>query len=335
MNFEILLITALLLDGLFGDPRWYPHPVKIIGAAAQGFENIFRKAVTPQRLAGLATTIATLLFSVAVVSALLYVAGIYSVILQNIIAVLLIYSLVAMKDLLVHSRAVYQALSPGNTLEHARVAVGRIVGRDTQHLPSDEVCRACIETVAENMVDGITAPLFWAVFFSLFSGLTPLSGIAMAAVGMTMYKTINTMDSMFGYKNDKYFYFGWAPARLDDVVNYIPARLSGLFVVLTAFITGFDGRNSYRIFCRDRHNHASPNAAHTEAALAGALNLRLGGPSSYFGKMVNKPFIGDRGTPLVPRHILDANSIVLVSSLLCILFVLLVRNICIWLTMAL
>ncbi|MBM9602852.1 adenosylcobinamide-phosphate synthase CbiB [Desulfopila inferna] len=335
MIFEILFIIALLLDGVLGDPRWYPHPVRIIAALAQSLEKVLRMIIADERSAGLAVTFLTLLVTLSTMTSLLYLAGVYSILLQAVFAVLIMYSLIAVKDLLVHSQAVYASLSPVENLEDARNAVGRIVGRDTEYLQNEEVCRACIETVAENMVDGITAPLFWAVVFSLFAAFTPLSEIAMAAIGMTMYKTINTMDSMFGYKNEVYLYFGWAPARLDDVANFIPARLSGLAVVLTSFLMGYDGKNSCRIFFRDRHNHSSPNAGHTEAALAGALGFQFGGPLSYFGEIVIKPFIGDDTERILPHHIIEANRIILTASFVCIFFLLLGRNICIWATMVL
>lgn len=335
ITFEVLLISALLLDGILGDPRWYPHPVRIIAALAQTLEKVMRKSISDERSAGVAVTLATSTAAVSVVSALLYYVGAYSAALQALAAVLLIYSLIAVKDLLVHSRAVFSYLHPHENIDDARKAVGRIVGRDTGNLQGEEVCRACIETVAENMVDGITAPLFWAVIFSLFAEFTPLNAISMAAIGMTMYKTVNTMDSMFGYKNAAYLRFGWAPARLDDIVNFIPARLSGLAVVLTSFILGYDGKNSSRIFFRDRLNHSSPNAGHTEAALAGALGLQFGGPSSYFGETVIKPFIGDNEKAISPHHIIAANRIILTSSFVSLFFLLLGRNICIWLAMVL
>lgn len=334
-TFEVLLLTALLLDGIFGDPRWYTHPVKIIAALAQALEKMMRKGIAEEKSAGMAVTVTTVMVSVSTVSILLYWIGTYSPVLQALTAVLLIYSLIAVKDLLVHSQAVFSLLYPHENIEEARIAVGRIVGRDTEHLQGEEVCRACIETVAENMVDGITAPFFWAVFFSLFADFTPLNAISMAAIGMTMYKTVNTMDSMFGYKNAEYLRFGWASARLDDIVNFIPARLSGLAVILSSTIMGYNGKKSSRIFFRDRLNHASPNAGHTEAALAGALGLQFGGPSSYFGETVIKPFIGDNEKEVSPHHIIAANRIILTSSFVALFFLLLGRNVCIWLAVVL
>jgi adenosylcobinamide-phosphate synthase len=177
-----------------------------------------------------------------------------------------------------------------------------------------------VETVAENMVDGITAPIFWAGVAALFSGPLPLSPITLAAIGITAYKTINTMDSMFGYKNDEYIDFGRVSAQIDDIVNFIPARLSGLCIVAAAQLLRKDWRNSLKIFLRDRLNHSSPNAAHSEAALAGALGLRLGGASSYFGETVEKPLIGDEKAVIGPRHILDSNRIILFASLIFAIF---------------
>ncbi len=326
MIFELYLGIALFLDLLFGDPRWYPHPVKIIGNGAQKLENFFRKLLKNPRTAGTATTVATLFLSVLTVVFLFLISITISYYAEIGLAIFLLYSLVASKDLLVHSNHVYKTLYPTERLEDARMAVAQIVGRDTAGMTGEDVSRACVETVAENMVDGITAPLFWAVLLSVFAPITPFSEITMAAIGMLAYKVMNTMDSMFGYKNTRYLEFGWAPARLDDLANFIPARLSGLAIVLAAFLLKYDGRGSWVIFRRDRLNHASPNAGHTEAALAGALGIRLGGPSSYFGCVQKKPYIGDADKPISPYCILDTNKIVLVSAVIFLVFCLLLKR---------
>jgi adenosylcobinamide-phosphate synthase len=326
MIFELLLLAALIADILFGDPRWVPHPVRGIGIIAVVFEKFFRKITAHQRIAGMATFLFTFILSVGIVVCILEIASIHSMVFQSVVAVIIIYFFIAVRDLIVHSRAVYTKLAEGLPINDAREAIGRIVGRDTADMDRTDVSRACVETVAENMVDGITAPIFWAILFSMLSPILSLQPIALAALGITAYKTINTMDSMFGYKNDRYLYFGWASARIDDLANYLPARLSGFFVIMSAFFVGENWRNSLKVYRRDRHNHSSPNAAHSEAAVAGALGLQLGGPSKYFGKMVDKPTIGDRLQPITPGHILKTNKLVIVSSLTFIVVVCLIRR---------
>jgi len=326
MIFELLLLTALLADLLIGDPRWIPHPVQGIGGIAVICEKFFRKCTSHQRMAGVLTFFLTLFISVCSAVFILLMAYTYSPVLQNLLAVIILYFFIALKDLIAHSRAVYFSLSQELPISEARKAIGRIVGRDTKNMNRADISRACVETVAENMVDGITAPVFWAIFLSLFSPVFALQPIALAAIGITAYKTINTMDSMFGYKNERYLYFGWASARIDDLVNYLPARLSGVCVILTAYLLRKNGQNSRKIFFRDRLNHTSPNAAHTEAAVAGALGLQLGGPSYYFGEIINKPEIGDQLQPISPAHILKTNVVVIVGSLLCIAITCLLRR---------
>lgn len=334
MTFELLLLCAILLDLIFGDPRWYPHPVRLIGILAAALEQLWRKVFANAGTAGVFTVFFVLVISCGSVAMLLWLLS-ETVWLQTVVAVLLLYSLIAVKDLLRHSKEVYASLFPVENIVEARKRLGFIVGRDTQNLDGVQVVRACVETVAENMVDGITAPLFWALVGSVFAPWSPLSPVAMAAVGMLAYKCINTMDSMFGYKNEKYLHFGWAPARLDDLVNMIPARLSGAMIVLAAFLLGMDGRESFRIYRRDRGNHSSPNAGHPEAAVAGALKVKLGGPASYFGDIVEKPSLGDAGGELHPRHILQTQSLILVGSALFLFLGFLLRNICIWLALLL
>jgi adenosylcobinamide-phosphate synthase len=200
-----------------------------------------------------------------------------------------------------------------------------IVGRDTKDLNREGVIRACIETVAENMVDGITAPLFYAVLASFAGPYMGLSPIAGSVFGAFLYKAINTMDSMIGYKNDKYLQFGRCAARLDDMVNFFPARISGLCMIPAAFLLKLDYREASRIFWRDRLAHASPNAGHTEAATAGALGLRLGGPSRYFGKIVEKPYLGDGVRLPQADDIIITHRLVLLGTLIFFLLLISIR----------
>ncbi len=250
-----------------------------------------------------------------------------SSLLGDITAILLLYTTFAAKDLMRHSMAVYKRLVHDSDLDRARKAVGRIVGRDTQILSDSEVSKACVETVAENMVDGITAPFFFAVFFSLFSPYLDMTAIGWSAVGAFLYKAVNTMDSMIGYKNEKYIYFGRMAAKIDDFVNFIPARISGLILIFAAFILKLDYRGAAKIFFRDRLNHSSPNAGHTESAVAGALRVRLGGPLLYSGTVVDKPYLGDNTREITANDIKTSNKLVLVGSFLFIMISLLLRGI--------
>ncbi len=250
-----------------------------------------------------------------------------SSLLGDITAILLLYTTFAAKDLMRHSMAVYNRLVHDSDLDRARKAVGRIVGRDTQILSDSEVSKACVETVAENMVDGITAPFFFAVIFSLFSPYLDMTAIGWSAVGAFLYKGVNTMDSMIGYKNEKYIYFGRMAAKIDDFVNFIPARISGLILIFAAFILKLDYRGAAKIFFRDRLNHSSPNAGHTESAVAGALRVRLGGPLLYSGTVVDKPYLGDNTREITADDIKTSNKLVLVGSFLFIMISLFLRGI--------
>ena len=307
MRLVLQIILALGLDALLGDPRWLPHPVRLIGWVASVAERITRRLLKDERRAGIATVIMVLLVTGACSGLLLWGAGQIHPRLGDLVAVLLLYTCFAARDLLAHSRRVYQALAAGNLAE-ARQRVALLVGRDTAALDQAGVVRACVESVAENSSDGVLAPLFWAV----------VGG----PVGALTYKAVSTLDSTFGYKNERYLRFGWAAARLDDLVNYIPARLSGVGLVAAALVCGLDSDAAWHIYRRDRHNHASPNSGHPEAATAGALGLQLGGASSYFGEIVEKPTIGDALEEPQPEHILAVNRLVLTLTVLAALVLL-------------
>ncbi len=327
--FELQLICVLALDLLLGDPRWFPHPVRIIGWFCVRIEALSRRLFAGKRLAGMATVLAVLIMTLALVAVLFHLAALISPLLVAGLAVFLLYTSVAARDLIRHSRDVFAALQQEGEagLQAGRQAVGMIVGRDTTALDRVGVIRACVETVAENMVDGVAAPLFFAVLGAICAPFLEMNPVVLAAFCAMGYKVVNTMDSMFGYKNEHYLAFGWAAARLDDVVNFIPARLSGLFLVLASFLLGLDGKGSLRIFCRDRLNHASPNSGHSEAAVAGALGVQLGGVSVYFGQAVAKPTIGEQTRELVAADILITNRLMLAGSALVIIVLLLLRRI--------
>jgi adenosylcobinamide-phosphate synthase len=321
MFYAIQVLIAYFLDLLLGDPRSLPHPVRLIGRFCSRCEEFFRARTGNATLAGTLTVAAVLSATAAAATLILLVLAAISPWLAGLAAVILLYTCLAARDLAGHSREVYHRLQAGD-LPAAREAVAMIVGRETASLDREGVCRAAVETVAENTVDGVTAPIFTGICCSLLAPLTGLGAIELTAVGALLYKAANTMDSMFGYKNDRYIHFGMVAARLDDVLNYLPARLTPLFLVLAAAVLKLDWRGASRIFFRDRLCHASPNAGHPEAAVAGALGVRLGGPSRYFGKVVEKPFIGDDLQPIQAEDILRTNRLMYLGSLLLIVFLL-------------
>ncbi len=294
------IIIALGLDQLLGDPRWFPHPVRLIGWLQLRLEYVSRALLPSAKLAGVMTTLVTLVVVACVVGLPLLVLNQFSPLGRDCLAIFLFYTCFAGRDLDRHARKVELALD-GADLQLARQRVGMIVGRDTTSLDEQGVARATVESVAESLVDGVTAPIFYAV----------LAG----PVGAMLYKAINTGDSMFGYKNERYGEFGWAPARLDDLVNYIPARLTSLFVPVAAFFLGLRAKKSWQIMMRDHCNHASPNSGLPESAMAGALGVQLGGPAVYFGEELDKPTMGDPG-PVTPHHIKQALSLMWLTMLL-------------------
>lgn len=301
MSLELQVVLALILDALWGDPRWLPHPVRLIGWLALRCEGLTRAIIPSEKAAGIITVIMVLSATGLVGLGLIRLAAIFHPVAETVVSVLILYTCFAGRDLVVHSRKVYVALRDDD-LDEARKKVGMIVGRDTAELDRSGVVRACVESVAENTVDGVTAPLFWAIIGG------PLGAI--------LYKAVNTMDSTFGYKNERYLHFGWAPARFDDLVNFLPARISGLLTVLAGALLRLRAAEAWRIFKRDRFQHASPNSAQTEAAVAGVLGISLGGAAVYFGKVVHKPTLGEPVMEPVAEHILQTNRILLTVTVL-------------------
>jgi adenosylcobinamide-phosphate synthase len=300
-----VMVLAIALDMLLGDPHCFPHPVRWIGSfilhTEKKIRNIFPKSEKGEKLGGCFLVFIVLFVSTAIPYSILWGAKQVNAWVYFFLQVLFCYQLLAMKSLKTESMKVYHELQQKD-LQKARYAVSMIVGRDTQNLTEEGVTKAAVETVAENASDGVIAPLFYMI----------LGGPVLCF----FYKAVNTMDSMIGYKNEKYLFFGRCAARLDDVLNYIPARIAAACFILAAYLLGYDGKNAYTIFRQDRYQHQSPNSAQTEAACAGALRIQLAGDAWYFGKLHHKPFIGDALRPIEAEDIKRANKLMITASLL-------------------
>ena len=308
------VLGGFVLDAIFGDPAWLPHPVVYMGKAISRLEK-FLRARLPKTPQGELLGGAVLAFCLPVGTLLLtglvcWGAAMLHPLLGLAVQMFWCGQALAAKGLAQESTNVYRELVKPD-LPAARRAVSRIVGRDTQDLTLEGVTRAAVETVAENASDGVIAPLLYMLI-----GGAPLA---------LTYKAINTMDSMLGYKNEKYLYFGRIPAKLDDAANYLPSRLAALLWVAAAAFTHNDAKGAWEIWRRDRRNHASPNSAQTESACAGALGVQLAGPAYYFGEYYDKPTIGDPLREIEPRDILRANRMMYAESLLALVLGLAVR----------
>ena len=310
------VLGGFVLDTLFGDPPWLPHPVVLMGKAISALEKRLRARLpqTPQgELLGGAVVAFTLPVGTFLLTSLVCLgAAKLSPWLGLAVQMFWCGQALAAKGLTQESTNVYRALIKPD-LPAARKAVSRIVGRDTQNLTLEGVTKAAVETVAENASDGVIAPLLYML----------LGGAPLALT----YKAVNTMDSMLGYKNEKYLYFGRAAAKLDDAANYLPSRLAGLLWCAAAALTGNSPKGAWRIWRRDRCNHASPNSAQTESACAGALGVQLAGPAYYFGEYYAKPTIGDPLRPIEPEDIRRANRMMYAESVLALAVGLAVRAI--------
>lgn len=296
-------VTGFILDFIFGDPAWIYHPVRIIGKGIELGERLLRRISGEKHL----TAVGAVLWLMIAGLSFLFPLGILLLAwkihpgLCFALESFWCFQILAARSLCRESGKVYDRLQE-NDLPGARRAVSMIVGRDTESLTEEGVTKAAVETVAENTSDGVTAPLIY-----LMIGGAPLG---------FLYKAVNTMDSMLGYKNDRYLYFGRVPAGMDDIFNYIPARLTALLMIAAAYLTGLDGKNAWKIYKRDRKKHASPNAAQTESVCAGALRVQLAGDAVYFGKLYKKEFIGDSLRPIEPQDIRRTQRLMYVTALL-------------------
>ena len=307
------MIIGFIVDIFVGDPIWLPHPVMGIGKWISFFDRRLRRGNSnPKDVPrGALTVVLVILISTIVPALVLFAAWRLHPYVYLAVASVMCWQAVAARQLVRESRKVQRALEK-NDLSAARRAVSNIVGRDPDVLDEQGVCRAAVETVAENASDGVVAPIFWMTLFG--------------PVGGFFYKAVNTMDSMLGYKNEKYLYFGRAAAKTDDVVNFIPARLCAVLMIAVSPLVGLDGRNAARIFRRDRFRHASPNSAQTESVCAGALRLRLAGDAVYGGVVHKKEYIGDPLREIEPRDITRAGRLMYAASVLALLLGVLLRT---------
>ena len=311
----LIMILGYIMDLVFGDPYWFPHPVRFIGKLISKTEKFIRKHAKSEKslkywgiLMWLVPVVTT-----ALVTALIVKIASFNKYVEIFVSAFIIYTTLSTKCLKDEATKIYNVLETGD-IKKSRVQLSYIVGRDTTNLSQSEIIRATVETVAENTVDGTISPMFYGFLFG--------------PVGAMTYKAINTLDSMVGYKNDKYLNLGCVSAKLDDVANFIPARLTAIFMPLGAFLCGMNGINSFKIAIRDRKNHKSPNCAFAEGAAAGAMGVQLGGTNIYFGQEVYKPTIGDKKRELENYDIVrmnklmystTANALLILSALFCIM----------------
>ncbi len=301
----IAVFAGFVLDLIFGDPDTPLHPIRLIGRLIGLLENLMRrlfpKTGRGEKAGGAVLSVLVILIAAGIPAGILIFCYHLQFWLGAAAEALMCFSLFAVKSLKQESTNVADVLT-GQGLEAGRSAVGRIVGRDTGSLSETGIIRAAVESVAENFSDGVLAPMLYMMIGGAVFGF--------------VYKSINTMDSMIGYKNDRYLYFGWFAARMDDAVNFIPSRLAALLLIVTAPLAGLDGKNAYRIWQRDRRKHESPNSAQTESAAAGALHVQLGGDAFYFGKLYKKPFIGDNDRAVILEDITRMNRLMEQASVL-------------------
>lgn len=306
----VALVMGYILDLIFGDPYWMPHPVRFIGNLISILEKVIRRFMPKTKrgeyIGGIILTVMVVSISMVIPLVIILMAKSINTYLALTVETFMCYQILATKSLKVESMKVYDELAK-NDLYSARKAVSMIVGRDTKDLTFSGVAKAAVETVAENTSDGIIAPMIFIA-------------IGGAPMGF-FYKAINTMDSMVGYKNEKYMNFGRFAAKLDDVVNYLPARISAYQMILSSFFLRYDYKNAFKIYKRDRYNHASPNSAQTESVCAGALDVQLAGNAYYFGKLYEKPTIGDDIREINYDDIKKANRLLYCTSIISIVII--------------
>lgn len=312
----LFLIIPIFLDLILGDPHNIPHPIIYVGKTISKYEKWIRKSKVNLKVGGFFLMFFTVLTVVSATSVIVFLAGKLNELLAIVVSIYLIYTSLASRCLDVESRKVYCSLLQ-ESIEASRIKLSYLVGRDTISLTEEEVIKGTVETVAENTIDGILAPLMF-LSIGIYFGY-PVQFVF-------FYKAINTLDSMVGYQNEKYGDIGYASAKLDDIVNYIPARVGSLSMLIGGLLLKMDFKNGWKILKRDRRNHKSPNCGYPESVVAGLLNIRLGGTHTYFGEEVYKPTIGDENRVVKPSDIVEAIKIMYFSEF--ILVVLLISIFC-------
>ena len=307
------LYIGYITDLIIGDPYSFPHPVKYIGKLIKSVENFIRKIAKSDKglkIGGFFLWFVTVGITFIITYEIIRLAR-FNMVVYVIINSIVIYTTLATKCLKDEAKKIYDVLKTGD-IKKSRIQLSYIVGRDTENLSEKEIIRATVETVAENTVDGLISPLFYAFVGACIN----VGGISLAAPLAMTYKAINTLDSSVGYKNEKYLYIGFASAKIDDIANYIPARLGVVLLSLGSLFVGFNFKNALKIGIRDRKNHKSPNCAFPEGAVSGALGIQLGGTNVYFGKEVYKPTIGDKTREIEIEDIVRTNKIMYSSSII-------------------
>lgn len=315
---SIILIASIALDYILGDPPNWPHPVRFIGAVIKKYEKFIRSLKgLDLKVGGFILTSATITTVLLSFTLVLDVAKLIHPLLKTVLEIYLVYSLLAAKCLEVETIKVYKALE-SNDITKSRQMLSYLVGRDTSQLNTEDIIRGAVETIAENTIDGVLAPLFYlgiGLYFNI-----PVQAIL-------LYKTINTLDSMVGYIQEPYTKIGYASAKLDDIANFIPARLGSIIMILAGIVLRYDGKKGMQILIRDKKNHKSPNCGYPESVVAGLLQIQLGGTNTYFGQQVYKPTIGDALKELSPRHIKDTIKIMYGAELIMAAFMIIILNI--------
>lgn len=316
----IALVIGFILDMIVGDPYWLPHPICLIGnfisKGEKAVRKIFPKSQKGEFLGGMSLSILTVVLAFVVPFFIIWCGYLIDKRLVLILNAIMSYQILAAKCLKTESMKVYEKLNEKD-IDGARYALSMIVGRETKNLNEEQIAKAAVETVAENTSDGVIAPMFYFII-----GGAPLA---------FAYKAINTLDSMIGYKNEKYLFFGRFAAKLDDVANFIPARIGAMLLIIGSFVLRYDYKNSGKIYLRDRKNHASPNSAQLESACAGALDIQLAGDAVYFGKVYKKPFIGDKIKETEAIDIRRANNLMYTASIAMVILLVVIVEIGVYL----
>ncbi|KNF07898.1 cobalamin biosynthesis protein CobD [Gottschalkia purinilytica] len=306
MNGISMLIIAVILDFILGDPQNFPHPIRFVGFIIRKYEKLIRSLGMNLKLGGFILTGLTIITTTAIITLILWIGKSINPVVKTILSIYLIYTSLASKCLHKETKKVYDKAVEVD-IEESRKMLSYLVGRDTKSLNMDEIIRGAVETVAENTIDGVLAPLFYI-------GIGTYFGIPVHIA--YVYKAINTLDSMVGYTNEKYKDIGFASAKLDDMANYLPARLGSILMVVSGVFFKYDVLNGFKVLFRDRRNHKSPNCGYPESAVAGLLNIQLGGTNTYFGEKIYKPTIGDEVNKLEPKHIIDTIKVMYGSEIL-------------------